>query len=117
MYKKYKLPFLPRFVNKVIINAAGLFPTMRSLLIVWVRSVTVMKFTSLMHALVLYDIANACMCFYSESEAATASSASLLAMPLGKLLDSGTCLYPKWTSNLEILAVKVVCGLIIPYDS
>ena len=56
--QNFKLHFLPRFVKKVVINAAGLFPTMMSLFIVQVRSVTVMQFTSPMHVLVLY-IANA----------------------------------------------------------
>ena len=33
---------------------------------------------------------------------------------MGKLVDKGTCMYPKWTSSLEILGVQIVCGLIIP---
>ena len=36
---------------------------------------------------------------------------------MGKLVDNGTCRYPKWTSSLKILGVKVVCGPIIPSDS
>jgi len=35
----------------------------------------------------------------------------------GKLVDKGTCMYPKWTLSLKILEVKVVCGPIIPSDS
>ena len=33
---------------------------------------------------------------------------------MGKLVDNGTCMYPKWTSSLKILGVKVVCGPKIP---
>ena len=32
-----------------------------------------------------------------------------------KLVDNGTCMYPRWT--LIEFGVKVVCGLIIPSDS
>ena len=39
VHKCAKLSSLPRFVKNVVINAAGLFPTMRSLFIVQVRSV------------------------------------------------------------------------------
>ena len=77
MYKIYKLPFLPRFVKKVV-NAAGLFPARRSA--GEFRHSDIIYFA---HALDIYRTSPMCAhVFTQKSEEATASSASLLATPL-----------------------------------
>ena len=62
-----KLPFLPRFVKKVVINAPGLFPTMRSL-IYSAGEICHSDVIYFAHACAgfIYDIANACTCSCTE---------------------------------------------------
>ena len=85
MYKistKY-VTFLPRFVKKVVINAAGLFPAMSSLFIASAGEFCHSDVIYFAHALVVYRRSPLHACVLAQkSEEATASFASLLATPL-----------------------------------